>query len=244
MFLVLISIVVSLQTEAQQTELMSDNVKSIGTILNELISEGATNEPGRYQQRVDTLVTRFRQILQAIDETSQRCSVIVPAKLLHENSSTLIDELNRMANVSNACRDLAEVHAAVNQQNRFCEHLRTFQGDIRDVLHQGNELSRQPGVPKYVQQDLQTLQKLYQEKNQSAQEVLAKLKVRRDETNDERGGERFRLASVGIVGTFRRKPTSIPTGTRSSRPRSETDAVESPIDQFVFARNRSRQSKI
>lgn len=156
---------------------MSDYVKSLSTILQELINEGATDEPGRYQQRVDALASRFRQLLQSIQETSQRCSVIIPSKLFDENSSKLIEELNRMNNVSNACRTLEEVHSAVQQQNRLVEHFKQFQGQLDELLRQGNDLLRQPMVPKYVQQNLQTLQKLYQDKTQSAQEMLKKLKV-------------------------------------------------------------------
>jgi hypothetical protein len=48
---------------------------------------------------------------------------------------------------------------------------------VNDIVKLGNDLLRQPMAPKYIQHDLQQLQKIYNEQIQLGQNVLAKLKV-------------------------------------------------------------------
>ena len=105
--------------------------------------------------------------------------MIVPAKLLHENSSKLLSILTAIGSVSNAFRDLADLRAGLQNQSQTCDQLRDLARQVQDILTHGNDLLRQPMVPKYVQQDLQVLQKTYNEKLQAAQEFLVKLKVKR-----------------------------------------------------------------
>ncbi|CAF4376234.1 unnamed protein product, partial [Adineta steineri] len=73
-------------------------------------------------------------------------------------------------------RDLPDVRTAVQGQIKVCEILESFSQQITDLITQANELSKQPMAPKYVQQDVQNLQKLYHEKVQSAHDFLEKLK--------------------------------------------------------------------
>lgn len=165
------------QTDVQQIDTIAHDVKTISTLLDELIEERATDDPPRYRQRLDTLLSRYRQLLVSIDNTSQYCSVIIPAKMIHENSLQLTNSLNNISNAPIRFRDLADVRTALQGQVKVCEVLDNLSQQVTELISRGNDLIRQPGVPKYVQQDVQNIQKLYHEKVEIAQDYSSKLKV-------------------------------------------------------------------
>jgi ABC-type transporter Mla subunit MlaD len=158
---------------------MSHNVRSLSSILDDLIEERATDEPARYRQRLDKLLSHYKQLLVLIDETSQRCSVTIPAKINHEKYVQLNTLLTNLSNISMNFRDLSDVRSALQNQTKVCDTLQIHSQQVSEIVTSGNELLRQPMVPKYVQQDIQNIQKVYNEKMQSAQDLLEKLKVRR-----------------------------------------------------------------
>lgn len=147
------------------------------SILNDLIEEQATNEPARYRQQLDNLLARYRQLCLASEETSQRCAMIIKAKIIHEKSLQLNTALNNLPNTSIPLREVNDVRTALQEQQQINERLQKFTPEINDLITRGNELIRQPGVPKYVQQDVQNIQKIYNEKVQSGNDLFNKLKV-------------------------------------------------------------------
>ncbi len=153
-------------------------MKTLSSLLDDLIEERATDDPTRYRQRLETLLTRYRQLLVSIDETSQYCSILIPAKMIHENSFQLNSSLMAISNAPIHFRDLSDVRVAVQGQMKVCDVLENLSQQVNELVTRGNELIRQPLVPKYVQQDVQNIQKLYNEKIQSAQDFLGKLKVK------------------------------------------------------------------
>ncbi|CAM2712242.1 unnamed protein product [Rotaria socialis] len=169
-------IVNKFKNDVQQIDTIAYDVKTLSTLLDELIEERATSEPARYRQRLDALITRYKQLLSAIDETSQRCTIIIPAKMIHENSLQLNASLINISNAPINFRDLSDVRTTVQGQIRVCDVLDGFSHQVNELVTRGNELMRQPMVPKYVQQDVQGVQKLYNEKVQSARDYLEKLK--------------------------------------------------------------------
>ena len=156
-------------------------MKTLSGLLEDLIEERATDDPARYRQRLDTLLSRYRQLLVSIDNTSQYCSVIIPAKMIHENSLQLTNSLNSVSNAPIRFRDLADVRTALQGQIKVCDVLENLSGQVTELITRGNELIRQPSVPKYVQQDVQNIQKLYNEKVEIGQDYLSKLKVKKKE---------------------------------------------------------------
>ncbi|CAF4614610.1 unnamed protein product, partial [Rotaria sp. Silwood2] len=164
------------QSDVQQIDTISYDVKTLSTLLDELIEERATDDPSRYRQRLDVLLGRYRQLLNSIDEASQRCTVVIPAKMIHENSLQLNTSLENISNAPMNFRDLSDVRTAVQGQIRVCDVLENFSHQINELVTRGNELIRQPMVPKYVQHDIQNIQKLYNEKIRSAQDHLEKFK--------------------------------------------------------------------
>ena len=167
----------SFQSDVQQIDTISHNVKTLSSLLDELIEDRATDDPSRYRQRLEILLSRYKQLLVSIDETSQSCSVIIPAKMIHENSLQLNTSLLNISNAPINFRDLADVRTALQGQIKVCDVLESFSHQVQELVTRGNELIRQPLVPKYVQQDIQNIQRLYNEKVQTAQDFLAKLKV-------------------------------------------------------------------
>ncbi|CAF4704027.1 unnamed protein product, partial [Rotaria sp. Silwood2] len=163
-------------SDVQQIDTISYDVKTLSTLLDELIEERATDDPSRYRQRLDVLLGRYRQLLNSIDEASQRCTVVIPAKMIHENSLQLNTSLENISNAPMNFRDLSDVRTAVQGQIRVCDVLENFSHQINELVTRGNELIRQPMVPKYVQHDIQNIQKLYNEKIRSAQDHLEKFK--------------------------------------------------------------------
>jgi hypothetical protein len=145
-------------------------------VLDDLIEDRATDDPSRYRQRLEILLSRYKQLLVSIDETSQSCAVIIPAKMIHENSLQLNTSLLNISNAPIHFRDLADVRTALQGQIKVCDVLESFSHQVHELVTRGNELIRQPMVPKYVQQDIQNIQRLYNEKVQTAQDFLAKLK--------------------------------------------------------------------
>ena len=145
-------------------------------ILNDLIEEQATNEPARYRQKLDTLLSRYKQLCLSSEETSQHCTIVIKSKILHENTLQINTKLNNLSNVSIQFREVNDVRNALQEQIRICENLQKMSQEISEVLARGNELIRQPLVPKYVQQDIQNLQKTYNEKIQSANDFTRKIK--------------------------------------------------------------------
>lgn len=144
-----------------------------------MIEEQATNEPARYRQKLDTLLSRYKQLCSLSEETSQRCTIILKSKVLHENSLQLNTALSNVSNTSIPFRDLSNVRNALQEQIQICESLQKFSQQINEFITRGNEIIRQPMAPKYVQQDIQNIQKLYNDRVQSANDLLTKLKVKK-----------------------------------------------------------------
>jgi hypothetical protein len=165
------------QNDAEQINTIAHHAKSLPLLLNDLIEEQATNEPARYRQQLDTLLSRFKQLCVATEETSQYCTIIIKAKAIHENTSQLNTLLGNISNTSVQFRDVSDVRNALQEQIHVCESLQKLSQQVNELITRGNELIRQPSVPKYVQQDIQNIQKLYNEKVQSANDLLGKLKV-------------------------------------------------------------------
>ena len=167
----------SFQSEVQQIDTISYHVKTLSTLLDELIEERATDNPTRYRQRLDALHLRYKKLLVAIDETSQHCSIIIPSKIIHENSQDLNESLTNISNAPVDFRDLSDVRTVVQGQTRVCNILESFSQQIIELVTRGNELLKQPMVPKYVQQDTHHIQKLYNDKVQSAKDFLERHQV-------------------------------------------------------------------
>jgi len=156
---------------------MTQHAKTLPLILNDLIEEQATNEPARYRQKLDTLLSRYKQICIRSEETSQYCTINLKSKIFHDNQSQMLTNLSQLANVSNQFRDLNDLKNALKEQILIVDNLQRYSSQVSELINRGNELTRQPMVPKYVQQDVQTLQKVFSEKTQSANDLLSKLKV-------------------------------------------------------------------
>ncbi len=157
-------------------------------MLDDLIEERATDDPARHRQRLDTLLSRYRQLLVSIDETSQYCAILIPAKMIHENSSQLHTALVNITNAPIHFHDLGDVRTALQGQMKVCDVLESLSQQVHELVTRGNELIRQPLVPKYVQQDVQNIQKLYNDKVQTAHDFLGKFKVREQKSfKDKRG---------------------------------------------------------
>lgn len=103
--------------------------------------------------------------------------MIIKAKIIHEKATQLNGALTNLSNTSIGLRDVADARAALQEQTQINERLQKFTPEINDLLARGNELLRQPGVPKYVQQDIQNIQKVFNEKGQSGNDLANKLKV-------------------------------------------------------------------
>jgi hypothetical protein len=99
--------------------------------------------------------------------------------VIHETASQLNTSLSSISNTSIQFRDVADVRNGLQEQAHVCDSLQKFSQQVKDLVERGNELIRQPSVPKYVQQDVQNIQKSYNEKIQSANDLLAKLKVKK-----------------------------------------------------------------
>jgi AcrR family transcriptional regulator len=165
------------QAAMEQIDTIAREVKALSTLINDLIEEQAADDPSHYRQRFDALLARYNQILASIDETSQRCTVIVPAKMIHENSEQLNATLAAISNAPLNFRDLADVRTAVQGQKRVCDVLDNFSHQVNELVTRADELLKQEIAPKYVQQDAQNIQKLYNEKLRSAHDLLEKLQV-------------------------------------------------------------------
>lgn len=124
--------------------------------------------------------------------------------MIHENTLQLTNSLNSVSNAPIRFRDLADVRTALQGQMKVCDVLENLSGQVMELIARGNELIRQPSVPKYVQQDVQNIQKLYNEKVEIGQDYLSKLKVNisKDE-NDDRKDLICSLAFIGSLGTIR-----------------------------------------
>jgi hypothetical protein len=157
---------------------ISNYAKSLPSILNDLIEEQAIDDPVHYRQRLDTLLSIYKQLCVSIDETSKHCYVIIPAKFIHDNSLQLHTSLTNISNVSINFRDVSDVRTAIENQIKVCDDLENLSPQVNELVTRGNDLMTQPIVPKYVQQDIQNIQKVYNDKIQSAQDLLEKLKVK------------------------------------------------------------------
>lgn len=165
--------------------IISTYTKSLPILLSDLIEEQATDEPLRYRQRLDILLSRYKQLCISIDETSKYCSIIIPSKFLHENVQQLQTSLTQIIDISVLFHNASDVRTAFQNQTHVYNNLQNFAEEIDDIIKRGNELIRQPMVPKYVQHDIQIIQKIYNEKIQSAQDLLDKLKVKQKEKSNQ-----------------------------------------------------------
>lgn len=166
------------KADVEQIDSIAQDVKTLTNLLDELIDERATDDPTRHRHRLDTLLVRYRQLLKSIDETSQHCSVLIPAKMIHENTSQLTTTLANISNAPIHFRDLNDVRVAVQGQIKVCDVLENLSSQVNELITRGNDLILQPAVPKYVSQDVQNIQKYYHEKVFTAQDFLTNLKVR------------------------------------------------------------------
>ncbi|CAM4782634.1 unnamed protein product, partial [Rotaria magnacalcarata] len=170
------AVVNKFKNDFQQIDTISAYTKALPLILNELIEEQATDEPARYRQRLDALLSRYKQLCVSIEETSQYCSVIIPAKLIHENSLQLNTFLTNISNVPMNFRDVSDVRSILQDQTQVYHNLQNYSQQINELVTRGQEIMKLPLVPKYVQHDVQNTQKVYNDKIQSAEELLEKLK--------------------------------------------------------------------
>lgn len=107
----------------------------------------------------------------SMHETSQRCSRIVAAKILHETSSQLRAPLNFVY--------LSDVRTALQGQVELLATLERYGEQMRNLHVQDNEWVRQRSVPRYVQPAVQCVKKLRSDKSQAARDQLGKLRVER-----------------------------------------------------------------
>jgi ElaB/YqjD/DUF883 family membrane-anchored ribosome-binding protein len=94
------SSVVVVYNDVQQIEKIAHDVKSLSTLLDELMAEEATGSPVRHRQRLERLLSRYKHLLGAINDTSQRCSLIIAAKIVHEKSSHYRSEIKHPAQLT------------------------------------------------------------------------------------------------------------------------------------------------
>ncbi|CAF3804026.1 unnamed protein product [Adineta steineri] len=168
-------IVNKFKNDAEQMNTISNYTKSLVSLLNELIEEQATDEPARHRQRLDTLLSHYKQLCISIEETSKYCYIIIPSKFLHENILQLSKSLTNISNISVNILNLSDVRNALQNQTQVHNNLQKFSPEVNELITHGTDLIKQPLVPKYVQQDVQTIQKVYNEKIQSAQDLVEKL---------------------------------------------------------------------
>jgi hypothetical protein len=109
--------------------------------------------------------------------------MIIKSKIIHENILQLNTSLTNITNISIHFRDVPDVRNGLQEQIRVCDNLQNFSQQVNELVTRGNELIKQPMVPKYVQQDIQNIQKIYNEKIQSANDLLGKLKVDKEKMN-------------------------------------------------------------
>jgi hypothetical protein len=111
--------------------------------------------------------------------------LIIAEKIRHEKSLQLKNTFGQLVNAPSLnFVDLSYVRTALQGQMKLVETLQRYDEQVRNLLVQGNELIRQPSVPKYVQQDIQCVEKLYNDKCQSARDQLDKLQVRKRNNED------------------------------------------------------------
>ena len=84
--------------------------------------------------------------------------------MIHENSLQLNQSLINISNTSTHFRDVSDVRAALQNQIQVHNELQNFSQQVNELITRGNELMREPLVPKYVQQDIQNIQKIFNEK--------------------------------------------------------------------------------
>ncbi|CAF1543353.1 unnamed protein product, partial [Didymodactylos carnosus] len=126
--------------------------------------------------RLDQLLTRYKQLLPQIEEQSERCSIIIPSKMIHENALALISTINAALNAPLHFRDLNDVRSTVQGQRKVVEYINGFHQQVNELLARGTELIRNTMTPKYVQQDMQQVQMIFNDRLQTAQDLSAKLK--------------------------------------------------------------------
>ena len=151
-------------------------MKVLSALLDELIAEGATDDPTRHRQQLESLLSRYKQLLHAINETSQRCSVTISSKIIHEKAAQLTHTFNTMTNAPINFRSLADVRTVLQGQLKVVEILEKFSPQVHELVQQGTELLSQPFTPTYVAHDLDALQRIFHEKRQSAQDFQTHLK--------------------------------------------------------------------
>jgi hypothetical protein len=100
------------------------------------------------------------------------------AKILHEKSSKLQLILSNMFNAPVQYRHIADIRATIHAQETLVNILSKYRTQVDEIRTQGNELLCQSSVPVHVQQDVDNIDRLYDEKFRSAQEQLNQLQVR------------------------------------------------------------------
>lgn len=98
--------------------------------------------------------------------------------MIHETSVQLNTSLSNISNVPINFRDVADVRTSLNDQTQVHNNLQSFSQQVNDIITRGTEVMRLPMVPKYVQQDVQNIQKVYNDKIQSAKDLLDKFQVK------------------------------------------------------------------
>lgn len=155
-------------------------MKLLPTLLENLINEGATNDPISHRQRLDNLLSQYKKLMSAINETSERCSIIIAGKILHEKSSQLKLTLNQMTNAPVSYQTLNDIRTGLYGQMKLVEILKKYRTQVDEIVQQARDLMRQFVSVKDVPQEVQQLEKLYQDKVRSAQELLEQLQVERN----------------------------------------------------------------
>ena len=165
-----------LKNDVERIDVISNDVKALSALLDDLIAEGATDDPTLHRHRLESLLSHYKQLLNAINETSQRCSATISSKIVHEKAVQLTHTFHTITNAPINFRTLADVRTVLQGQIKVTEILEKFSLQVRELVLQGTELLSQPFTPNYVQHDLDALQRIFHEKLESAQDFQAHLK--------------------------------------------------------------------
>lgn len=135
-----------------------------------MIEEGATDDSFGHRQRLEKLLSRYKEILVLINETSARCSLTISSKIIHEKTTQIRTNLNQMSNVPTKYRDLSDVETTIQGQMKFMEIINKFRPQIAELKSEAAPLIQKGQLPQYVQKDLQQVEEMFQEKIRSAEE--------------------------------------------------------------------------
>ena len=156
-------------------------MKTLPKLGENLIEEGVIDDPRSQRQHLQQVQSEYKRLLILINQTSQRCSLMIEIELVHEKLNSIRNTLRQMSNIPMKFRNLNDVQTAIEGQRKLLEKTKQLcSAPLEEIRKQIDEFLRQSSLAtKSVENNFKEVFRLYDEKFRSFENEFHRLEVKK-----------------------------------------------------------------